>query len=412
ESIKAKTGFLANLSHELRGPLGIMMNAVELVLDGLCGTVSEDQRETLEMVRGNGEHLMDLINDVLDYAKIESGRVVPQKTEILVNDLLKDMVGVVRAQAESKSHELSFRSSDEALAISCDKRHIRQKLINLLTNAIKYTPEGGKIQIWAERTARHKIKINVQDSGIGIEQSSRHKVFSAFERIENTYALSQVGTGLGMPLTKKLAEVNGAIIDFSSNPGQGSHFWLIFPAIEVGAQIRMEDRKELPIPLAKGEMLLLIEKDEGERKMIMRYLTHLGYKILSAGSRIEAMELLRNNKFDLAILDNSATEDNSDNIVSALRQDSEKGRLPILMITSRAFVFDIEKYLRMGIDRCLVKPLQLKQLGITCRELIDGTYTGAVIDSSDLDLHETRKQDKASASSTRTRLMELDDLLH
>lgn len=374
ESVKAKTGFLANLSHELRGPLGIMLNAVELVLDGLCGTINEDQLETLRMVRTNGEHLLELINDVLDYAKIESGKINPNPEKLLVNDLLKDISNIGRTQAENKSHKLSYKKSDEVLAIECDRRHIRQMLINLTTNAIKYTPDGGTIELWAERIPGSRIKINVRDSGIGIGESERHKVFSAFERIENAYSINQVGTGLGMPLTKRLAEVNGGQIDFSSKPSEGSHFWLIFPAVEFDrSELNQEGAQEIEAKGA-GEVILLVESDEGERNMVARYLRHVGYKVVAVGTQLEAMDLLRMGNVELAMIDNKVVDQPHEDVIKAIRETARSSMLPIILVTTRAFVFDIEKYLRSGIDRVLTKPVALKELSNICRGLIDGDH--------------------------------------
>src|SRR5262249_18421399 len=157
----------------------------------------------------------------LDYAKVESGRITPKKVVVVVNELLQDLAGVIRSQAEAKGHKVVAKPGDEALAISCDRRHLRQMLINLLTNAVKDTPNGGRIEVWAERIAGNRIKIYVKDSGVGIDEKDRYKVFTAFERIENAYSMNQVGTGLGMPLTKRLAEVNNGSIDFDSKPGEG-----------------------------------------------------------------------------------------------------------------------------------------------------------------------------------------------
>ncbi|MBX7137538.1 MAG: hybrid sensor histidine kinase/response regulator [Oligoflexia bacterium] len=412
ETVKAKTGFLANLSHEIRGPLGIMLNAVELVLDGLCGQITADQSETLAMVKTNGEHLLDLINDVLDYAKVESGRVVPQKSQILLNDLLKDIIGVVRTQAEAKNHKLSLRNSEEALAISCDKRHLRQMLINLLTNAIKYTPDGGTIELWAERVPVHKIRINVKDSGVGIDEANRHKVFAAFERVENAYSAQQVGTGLGMPLTKKLAEVNGGLVDFRSSVGKGSHFWLLFPTIEYSSASTVLEESEAEHRVeGKGEAILIVEKEEGERKMLTRYLASLGFNPVGAVTRLEALEVLRSRQVDLVLIDNSTADNKGEDLIAGIRENSTKANLPIVLVSSRAFAFDIEKYLKAGIDRCLIKPLELRTLGVTIRKLIDGTFSGAVLDSSELDLTQQKKNESKPAKGP-TRVMELDDILH
>lgn len=371
ESVKAKTGFLANLSHELRGPLGIMLNAVELVLDGLCGSVSADQLETLQMVRSNGEHLLELINDVLDYAKIESGRVTPQKVPLAADDLLQDICNVVRAQAEAKKHRLISIRSDAALTFACDRRHARQMLINVLTNAIKYTPDGGTIEVWGERVPGNRIKLNVRDSGVGIESNQRHRVFAAFERIEHSYSLQQMGTGLGMPLTRRLAELNGGLIDFESTPGRGSHFWLVFGASDPEPQILTESAPVDAAPVGRGEVVLLLHREDGERAISARYLQHLGFTVLTAASRQEGFEVLRERSADLVLVDNTILESGEDDLVAMIRAAGRSVSLPVVLQSSRAFVFDVEKYLRAGFDRCLSKPLSLQSLARACREVLD-----------------------------------------
>ncbi|NLF25961.1 MAG: response regulator [Deltaproteobacteria bacterium] len=373
ETVKAKTGFLANLSHEIRGPLGIMLNAVELVVDGLCGTVTQDQLDTLKMVRSNGEHLLELINDVLDYAKIESGKISPNRETILLNELLNDIAGVVRTQALRKNHTLICHDNEELLPICCDRRHIRQMLINLLTNAIKYTPDGGKIELWAERAPGARIKINVRDSGIGIDVTAREVVFAPFERVDNSYAINQIGAGLGMALTKRLAVVNGGQVDFVSSPGKGSHFWLTFPAAsyERGTAVSTEPKPQED-PKGSGELILLVESDDGEREMVARYLRHIGFRVATAATQVEAMDVLRKGEVELAMVNNRMVDKPEDFLVKNIRDSAKSAMLPIILVSSRAFVFDIEKYLQSGIDLCLIKPLELKKLGHICRRLIDG----------------------------------------
>ncbi len=371
ESVKAKTGFLANLSHEIRGPLGIMLNAAELVLDGLCGPVTNDQLDTLKMVRGNGQHLLELINDVLDYAKSESGKLAPSKVEILLSELLQDLCNVVRTQADAKKHKLVLRPGSEVLAISCDRRHARQMLINLLTNAIKYTPDGGQIDVWAERMAGGKVKICVKDSGIGIEQTERHKVFSPFERVDHSYSIHQMGTGLGMPLTKRLAEINGGLVDFSSTPGQGSLFWLVFPAIDYNPAMREQTDVPHSAIVGQGEHVLLVQPSESERGMLARHLTHCGFQVINAESPQDALGITQKTKVDLIILDNNTLDSKLDEVCSALRANHKLSRIPLLLLTSRAFVFDVEKYLKLGVDRCVSKPIELKAVSQTVRHLLD-----------------------------------------
>jgi CheY-like chemotaxis protein len=382
ESVKAKTGFLANLSHEIRGPLGIMLNAVELVLDGLCGPVSSDQLDTLKMVKTNGDHLLELINDVLDFAKVEAGKIKPEGIDILANDLLQDVCAVVRTQADAKGHRLQFRAGTEALAFHCDRRHARQMLINLLTNAIKYTPDGGTIEVWAERSPRNRVKLNVKDSGVGIAPADHAKVFAAFERVDHAYSVKQVGTGLGMPLTKRLAEVNGGTIEFTSALGKGTHFWLQFNAVEAIEHVAVERQiPERPV-VGAGDVVMLVQADQQERSMVARYLSHVGFSVIQASSAPEVESLLEGHTVSLALIDNDVADQPDHGVIKSVQ--ARKGRLPIPIVitSSRAFVFDIERYLKGGIDRCLVKPLELAAVAKTCRELIDATRKGAALSAA------------------------------
>lgn len=383
ESVRAKTGFLANLSHELRGPLGIMLNAVDLVLDKLCGPISDEQVEILRMVRSNGSHLLELVNDVLDYAKVESGKITPQPVPILVNELLTDIFAVVRKQAETKRHSIVIGKLDDALAMQCDKRHIRQILINLLTNAIKYTPDGGSIHLFAERRANQRIRISVKDSGIGIAESDREKVFAAFERIENSYSITQVGSGLGMALTKKLVEANSGTIDFESEVNAGSHFYVSFPARDA-AHIRFEQAvDEAPKVKGHGEVILLAQRDEGERQMLSRYLVHLGFCVVQVDSEAALVEVMKKQDANVLVLDNDIVDTNERDVIAEIRVAAKRVSVPMLLITSRAFSFDIEHYIRSGVDRCLVKPLDLVEFSQTCKQLMDAEYRGVGVDEEE-----------------------------
>lgn len=401
ESVKAKTGFLANLSHEIRGPLGIMMNAVELVLDGLCGKVTTDQLETLQMVKGNGEHLLELINDVLDYAKVESGKITPQPEPLNISDLLKDLSNVVRSQAETKKHSLTFRNTGEVLVAQCDRRHFRQILINMLTNAIKYTPDGGKIELWAERSPGQRIKIFVKDSGVGIDEADRPKVFAAFQRVEHSYSINQVGTGLGMPLTKRLVEMNSGTIDFSSAPGEGSTFWVLLPSAELSLPAGPKPSVEVKEARGTGEVILLADSSHEDRAMLTRYLSHIGFRVIPVSSKREVVDALRQG-VHLVMLDNSI-EDYQE-VFDAIRNDPLTSHLPIAVVSSKAFVFDIEQYLRAGADRCLSKPIALRDIGIICRELIDQNKA----DNKSID----RANKNPTSERVRSRLIRVDDLLH
>jgi signal transduction histidine kinase/CheY-like chemotaxis protein len=374
ETVRAKTGFLANLSHELRGPLGIILNGVELIRDGLCGSVSEQQQSTLKMIKDSGDHLLDLVNDVLDYAKVEAGKIIPKPVQIPVKDLVEDLAAVVRTQAVEKGHVLDVQPVDPALGMLCDKRHARQMLINFLTNAVKYTPNGGRITLSAARVSGNRVKISVADTGIGIPENQKSKVFAAFERVDDKYALSQMGTGLGMPLTRRLAEVNGGAADFDSTVGEGSTFWLMMPAVEIEAPALSlpasgEDSKLAP--QGQGEAILLIDHDASTRQMLGTYLQSQGFDIFQAKSGGEVLKILRDTPVELAVVESDMPDLPGEEMVAAIRSMPNAASVPIILLSSKAFVFDIERFLKLGVDRCLSKPVTLSEVAITARRLID-----------------------------------------
>jgi len=372
ETVQAKTGFLANLSHELRGPLGIILNGVELMHDGLCGPISEQQQETLRMVKDSGEHLLDLVNDVLDYAKVEAGKIVPKVVQISVHDLLEDLTAVIRTQAVEKGHQLELLKVDKSLGMLCDKRHARQMLINFLTNAVKYTPQGGKITVSAVRISGNKVKISVSDTGIGIPENQREKVFSAFERVEDKYALTQIGTGLGMPLTRRLAEVNGGTTNFESEVGKGSTFWIVLPAVEIESHATPQTESVTNVlPQGNGESILLIDHDAATRQMLGTYLEKQGFAIHQAKSGSEVFKILRERPVELAVVESDMPDLPGEEMVAAIRSSPNAAGVPIILLSSKAFVFDIERFLKLGVDRCLSKPVTLSEVAVTVRRLID-----------------------------------------
>lgn len=297
ESVRAKTGFLAHLSHEIRGPLGIILNGVELNLEGLCGDITSMQRETLTMIQDAGEHLLDLVNDVLDYAKAEAGMMIGGNPQtISLKPFLDDLANVIRSQAQLKGHKVIVSEIPEDLAMSCDKRHARQMMINFLTNAVKYTPANGVITIGAERLANARLRISVADTGVGIPEDQRDKVFGAFERVDDQYSLAQQGTGLGMPLTAKLADANGGSVDFESEPGKGSTFYINLPAVTAVAQDESQDVVAVQKVVGNGDVILIADANTDSRMMLEQYFKNLGFTVVATKAGRQMLKAFREHK--------------------------------------------------------------------------------------------------------------------
>ena len=373
ESLKVKTGFLANLSHEIRGPLGIILNGIELVADGLCGPVNSQQTDTLSMVKRSGEHLLDLVNDVLDYAKVESGKIIPKKEEIAVGSILKDLSKIARTQGIAKKQKVELADVSPAMGVMCDKRHLRQMMINLLTNAVKYTPEGGNVLIKAEYAPHGRIKISVIDDGIGISEKNRNSVFQAFERVDDEYALEQLGTGLGMPLTKRLAEVNNGYVDFTSKVGEGSTFWITLEAVAIDAaeesfQDVVEKKEGVP---GCGENVILADKDSEARILVSKYLNSQGFNIVEVDSGEDLLNALNSKNISIAVIENNLPDISSDKLLPQIRSSKGGKKIPIVMVSPDAFDFNVEHFIRLGADRCLSKPINLAELTLVVRGMID-----------------------------------------
>lgn len=380
ESEAQKTGFVAGLSHEIRGPLGVILNAVELVLDGLCGDVTDAQVDTLKMVKGSTKHLLELVNDVLDFAKIESGVIEIKPKEISASDTLSDLVAVVRSQAIKKQQKILLEPVAENLAIFADKKHLRQIVINLLTNAIKYTPEGGSIRVSVEEDAgklpsgKDSLRIKVVDTGVGIPDAESHKVFQAFQRVNDAYSLRQQGTGLGMPLSKRLVEANGGSIGFSSEVGVGSEFWIDLPFSRMKA-IATEEYDGLPAVIGMGEHILMYEPEAENRDLYAKSLQQRGFQITPVSSMNELIRTISRERFDIIIADTDFDLEGNglagDDLIRSIRNSPKGASMPLIVLSGKAFNFDIEHFLRLGVDRCLSRPFTLSELSSSVRRLLD-----------------------------------------
>jgi PAS domain S-box-containing protein len=226
ESSATKGRFLAAMSHELRTPLNGIIGLSELVFDGVAGPVSEEQQEYLGDVLASSKHLLQLVNDVLDLAKVESGKIEFVRQSVKIHPLLREVCDVLRILADEKriSLELATANLD---TVFTDPGRLKQVVYNYLSNAIKFTPPGGKIQVRARWEGDRAFRIEVEDNGPGIEEADIPRLFVDFQQIEQTRA--HLGTGLGLALTKRMVESQGGAVGVRSFPGEGSVFFAVLP---------------------------------------------------------------------------------------------------------------------------------------------------------------------------------------
>jgi signal transduction histidine kinase len=221
EANHAKSQFLANMSHELRTPLTAIVGYSSVLADGVFGPMTDRQRDALNAITRSSEHLKNLIDDVLNLARIESGKEEAEPTKVPVKDVLTQAHKLMMQTALGKGvslQPLKLSAETTKLDMFVDAKHIHQIIINLMSNAVKYTPRGGKVNVASELVG-DKIRISVSDTGVGIPPAKMEKLFQRFERGEDTYSKSQEGTGIGLNLTRRLIELNGGRIEVESIEG-------------------------------------------------------------------------------------------------------------------------------------------------------------------------------------------------
>jgi signal transduction histidine kinase len=230
ELIQLKSDFVALVAHELRSPLTSITGYVELLLEGPGGASAETQRESLGIVKRNADRLLQLIDDLLDIARLEAGKIELRRTKLDLARLMQEVINALRPQIEAKGQRLTIDLAEALPAVSGDADRVTQSLTNLLSNAHKYTPAGGSIAITA-RGEEGRMRVNVQDTGIGISSDDQARLFTKFFRAENRMTQGVSGTGLGLAITRALVELHGGDITVSSALGRGSTFSFTLPAM-------------------------------------------------------------------------------------------------------------------------------------------------------------------------------------
>ena len=224
ESSRMKSEFLANMSHELRTPLNAIIGFSEALKDGLMGEVAEGQVEYINDIFTSGEHLLSLINDILDLSKVESGKMTLELENISLDILLKNSLTILKEKALDNQIRVTLDTDSGMHEICADPRKLKQIVYNLLSNAIKFTPNGGMVKLSAHRVD-DMLEIAVTDSGIGISAQDQARLFQPFIQIDSKLSRQYQGTGLGLVMIKRLAELHGGSVGVASNVGEGSRFW-------------------------------------------------------------------------------------------------------------------------------------------------------------------------------------------
>ncbi|BAY31295.1 multi-sensor hybrid histidine kinase [Nostoc carneum NIES-2107] len=382
---RLKDEFLANMSHELRTPLNAILGMTEGLQDEVFGSINQQQLKALDTIERSGSHLLELINDILDVAKIESGQIKLDCTSISVANLCQSSLAFIKQQALKKRIQLETKIPQNLPNLVVDERRIRQVLINLLNNAVKFTPEGGQITLEVNQLApdittnnsypQHFLQIAVKDTGIGIAQENINKLFKPFIQIDSALNRQYAGTGLGLALVKRIVELHGGRVGLNSELGVGSCFTIELPYTPVApvvADIQLAVTPEFvssnldkPAPL-----ILLAEDNEANISTVSSYLKAKGYRILLANNGKEAIELATTQHPDLILMDIQMPLMDGLEAIKLIRLDPNLVNIPIVALTALAMSGDRDRCIAAGANDYLSKPIKLKQLATTIQQLL------------------------------------------
>ncbi|MAT38441.1 MAG: hypothetical protein CL946_02425 [Ectothiorhodospiraceae bacterium] len=364
---RMKDEFLANMSHELRTPLSAILGLAESLLEQLGQRLNEKQRNSLLTIDESGRHLLKLINDILDLSKIESGHLSVQKEEVELDLLCQSSLLFVRQQALKKDIDLNYKISDRRLSMQSDSTRLKQILVNLLNNAVKFTPRGGQITFEVQGyEERNTIEFSISDTGIGIEPEHMSKLFKPFVQLDSSLTRQYEGTGLGLALVASLTDLLGGSVRVDSEPGKWSRFTVTLPWIpefsadeEPDSSLVEEEGLEYN---GRSISVLLAEDNETNIFTIMNYLTSKGMAVQVAHDGLETLHMLRKERPDVLIMDIHMPLMDGFQTIERIREEEQYRDLPIIALTALAMPGDRERCIECGANEYLSKPVRLKEL--------------------------------------------------
>ncbi len=382
---RIKDEFLATMSHELRTPLTSILGLSESLLEQRRGSLNDHQQKSLQIIESSGQHLLELINDVLDLSKIDAGKFdfYPQSIDVVT--LCRSSLTFIKEQAMRKSITITYKEDKIGSEIYADPRRLKQILVNLLTNAVKFTPDHGQVTLQVQADEEEdRIQFSVIDNGIGISSEDLERLFQPFMQIDSGLNRQFEGTGLGLVLVQRLTDLHGGSVHVESEVGVGSRFTINLPwrqdlvaqqeTIQLGGARAISEKtgesKPSPERMIDRGIVLLADDNPANILTICDYLESHGYQLVVAHNGLEAIEKAEENTPNIILMDIQMPAMNGLEAIRRLRADSRFATTPIIALTALAMPGDREHCLEAGATEYMSKPVSLKGLVETINNLL------------------------------------------
>ncbi len=371
---RLKSEFLANMSHELRTPLNGIIGFAEIMHDEKVGPISPDHKEYLHDILTSARHLLQLINDVLDLSKVESGKFefMPENIDPVI--LVGEVRDIVRTLAAKKRIKLQTEIHPSLSSIEGDARSLKQILYNYISNALKFTPEEGEVKVSIMPQDAGDFRIEVADTGIGIRPEDLNRLFVEFQQLDTSSTEQYAGTGLGLALTKRIVEAQGGHVGVKSTPGKGSIFYATLPRAKGVAATIVHETQAVAMPGAP--LILVVEDDASDRASIATALRGAGYAVEAVATGAEALVRSREQRFNAITLDIILPDMSGRAVLEKLRERGLNQQTPVIIVTLLAHkgvvagfqVTDIlskpvaQSELIKALERCSVAPGKVRPI--------------------------------------------------
>jgi signal transduction histidine kinase/ActR/RegA family two-component response regulator len=372
---QAKSAFLSSMSHELRTPLNAILGFAQILAADNMPTTPEQKKEFSGHILKSGRHLLTLINEILDLAKVEAGALTLSMEPVGLAEVLAECRSMIEPLAAARGIRVQFPENAAAL-VQADRTRLKQVLLNLLSNAVKYNREGGTVSVECAAHAPHRLRLSVVDTGMGLRPEQVAALFQPFNRLGQENG-TQEGTGIGLVFTKRLVELMKGEIGAASTPGVGSTFWIELsaaaPLAQLAAPARQDAGQAAAAPdSAAPRLILYIEDNPANLRLVQEIVAfRADLRLLSAPDGHAGLALAHTHRPAVILMDLNLPGMSGFEVLAQLRRDPDTAHIPAIALTANAMPRDIERGLSAGFARYLTKPIDIEQLNAA----IDGVLT-------------------------------------